>query len=136
MKKSAEEMRAARNAASARYRAKNPEKARAMQVAWRARNPDYHKQYALGYAQRKLELARARKYPEPLWPQPERCEICNELFDHSIPARRPCLDHDHTTDAFRGWPCNGCNITLARAGDSEQGVQRFLDYLVRARLRS
>lgn len=127
------EQRAARSAATARYRAKNPEKVKAMQTAWLKRNPNYHKQHAIGYADRKRELARARKYPQSATrPQPANCECCTINFDHNIPAQRACHDHEHETGNFRGWICNSCNITLARAGDTKEGVQRFVEYLERA----
>jgi Recombination endonuclease VII len=106
-----------------------------MQRVWRERNPDYHKQHAIRYAERKRTLARSRKYAEPASrPEPQNCECCALGFDNSVPARRACYDHDHTTGKFRGWLCNGCNITLARAGDSTEGVQRFVSYLARAEL--
>jgi hypothetical protein len=127
--------RTARSAASARYRAKNPEKTKAMQSSWRARNPNYHKQHAIRYAPRKRELARLRKYPQPaLWPQQRNCECCKAQFDDEVPARRACFDHDHVSGAFRGWICNSCNITLARIGDSKEGLQKFIAYFDRAQL--
>jgi hypothetical protein len=127
-----QELRAAQSAATARYRAKNPEKTKAMQASWRARNPDYHKHHAIGYADRKRMLARARKYTHAATrPQPANCENCGETFYHDIPARRVCYDHDHVTGKFRGWICNSCNITLARAGDCLEGVLRFVKYLKR-----
>jgi hypothetical protein len=50
------------------------------------------------------------------------CECCGRLG-------RLCLDHDHTTDAFRGWLCNACNISIGLMGDNTEGVRKALTYL-------
>lgn len=62
-----------------------------------------------------------RKYaPE----KPERCECCNE-----IPIKW-CLDHDHTTETFRGWLCDQCNTGIGKLGDNVNGIVNALNYLL------
>src|ERR1017187_4964200 len=97
------EQRASRTAATARYRARNPEKVAAMQRSWRERNPTYHSEHAVGYKTRKLALARKRKYGDEKRPCPEHCEICGKRFNAEVSADRACFDHDHGTIAHRGW---------------------------------
>ena len=47
-------------------------------------------------------------------------------------GRKPikwCLDHDHTTNLFRGWVCEPCNTGIGILGDNIEGIQKALDYL-------
>ena len=104
-----------------------------MQRSWRERNPTYHSEHAVGYKTRKLALARKRKYGDEKRPCPEHCEICGKRFNAEVSADRACFDHDHGTIAHRGWPCNSCNVTLARLGDTLEGAERFVRYLERAK---
>ena len=50
-----------------------------------------------------------------------RCAICQ------LPAKRPCLDHDHATGAVRGTLCSGCNAVLGKIENSylRYGVQNL-----------
>ena len=43
--------------------------------------------------------------------------------------RRLCLDHDHTTGAFRGWLCSRCNRALGFVLDSPERLRKLADYL-------
>lgn len=45
-----------------------------------------------------------------------RCAIC------SLPIKRPCLDHDHSTGAVRAACCSGCNALL---GKIENNYKRY-----------
>lgn len=86
------------------------------------------------YRQKHLEERRAaarkssRKIaglPEPTRPLPQRCECCG-----NIDTRRAlCLDHDHDTNAFRGWLCNKCNIGIGHLNDNLDGVLKAVKYL-------
>jgi hypothetical protein len=84
-----------------------------------------------------LLLSRTRRYkrkhlgiPEPTRPAPPRCECCSwpvELCTH----KRLNVDHDHITGAFRGWLCNGCNLSIGRLGDTVEDIQKAVEYLRR-----
>lgn len=55
--------------------------------------------------------------------RPESCELCGSF------SRRICFDHDHETGKFRGWICHRCNATLGFVEDSEELLQRMIEYL-------
>lgn len=38
-------------------------------------------------------------------------------------------DHDHTTEQFRDYVCNRCNLALGNAGDDPDTLQRLTDYV-------
>jgi hypothetical protein len=42
-----------------------------------------------------------------------------------------CLDHDTTTDTFRGWLCSQCNTGIGLLGDDLESVMRAVNYLKR-----
>ena len=50
------------------------------------------------------------------------CEICRIR-----PADR--YDHNHETNEFRGWLCNGCNSGLGQFGDNPEVLKRAYFYL-------
>lgn len=55
-------------------------------------------------------------------PPPDGCEICGK--------RGPLVfDHCHSTGEFRGWLCNGCNLSIGRLGDTVEAIERALNYL-------
>ena len=39
------------------------------------------------------------------------------------------LDHNHTTDKFRGWVCNDCNNALGKFKDDAYTLRRAIKYL-------
>jgi hypothetical protein len=39
------------------------------------------------------------------------------------------IDHCHDTDTFRGWLCHKCNRSLGGFDDSEEVLQRAIQYL-------
>jgi len=39
------------------------------------------------------------------------------------------LDHDHTTNTFRGWLCQKCNRALGNFNDSIERLERAIQYL-------
>src|SRR5882672_12296711 len=106
--KTIDEIRAARNAAAARYRAKNPEKTRERQLSWRARNPEYFKEWARKNSARRSRTQRESRHKSvQRYPAPENCEICSAKMENTV--RGAQFDHDHSTGFHRGWLCNSCN---------------------------
>lgn len=99
-----------REQARARYLA-NPEKHLEKGRRWAKKNPSRIRDYR----------RKANGLPSPTRMCPELCECCGEL-----PAKY--LDHDHETGEFRGWLCNGCNLSIGRLGDSRMGVMRAVTY--------
>lgn len=63
----------------------------------------------------------AAVYDPPKWGM---CPICNY-------ERLLVYDHDHKTDAFRGWICNNCNFGLGHFKDSPEILHKAADYLRR-----
>ena len=45
------------------------------------------------------------------------------------------IDHDHSTDEFRGFLCGRCNKGLGLLGDTEESIERALAYLRLAKIR-
>lgn len=56
-------------------------------------------------------------------PSDMRCACCKEVKEVLH------LDHNHTTDAFRGYLCINCNHGLGKFNDSPRKLQAALDYL-------
>lgn len=130
------------------WRAKNPEKAREAAVRWRTANREkmlaqkraYNKRHAVRIraqqaAWRVANIDSAREYersqgrkrqglPKPTRPASTVCECCGQPSKASL-----CIDHDHTTGAFRGWLCHGCNVGIGRLGDNLEGVRLAITYL-------
>ena len=82
----------------------------------------------------------AKKLKETVPPPDEnyRCPICLKnkeellLTDDQTKKQHKttwCLDHDHKTDAFRGWLCNTCNSGLGWLDDDVNNLERALNYL-------
>jgi len=71
------------------------------------------------------EHSRIRRNLHKIAPQkPKLCECCKK-----VPLKW-CLDHDHTTDKFRGWICEKCNTGLGKLGDNIEGIVNALNYLL------
>ena len=52
------------------------------------------------------------------------CESCGS-------GSRIVLDHDHETNQFRGWLCNGCNLALGLIKDKTEVLESLIFYLNR-----
>jgi len=63
-------------------------------------------------------------YEEAFEQQGGVCAIC-----HKSEGRRLSIDHDHTTGAFRGLLCRGCNLILGNAQDSTLTLESAIKYL-------
>lgn len=131
--------------ASARWRRRHPEAARAAvkrcveknrdavratKYMWREKNiakvRASHRVYWLKNSER--VLARSRKkngLPAPTRPCPEVCECCGKPSGN----RAMSLDHCHETGAFRGWLCNKCNGAIGMLGDDLDGLMKAVSYL-------
>ena len=56
-------------------------------------------------------------------PAPGPCPICEEHTEKWV------LDHCHTTETFRGYICESCNLGLGKFNDDPVRVGRALSYL-------
>jgi hypothetical protein len=67
-------------------------------------------------------------YP-PTRPITQFCECCGNKNTGKYEKYKICLDHDHSTNEFRGWLCHKCNRALGLLGDKEENVKKLLNYL-------
>ena len=85
------------------------------------------------------ELERIRKElrskAEPAT-EDHRCPICLMDKDEAEGIKHNgkqygtwVLDHDHTTNTFRGWLCQKCNRALGNFNDSIERLERAVQYL-------
>lgn len=99
---------------------RNPNEANVRSARWRARNPE--KAYQISIRSKR----KAMGIPEPLRPKPTHCELCEK---HITAKGKMHLDHNHVTGKFRGWLCNTCNWSLGQLGDSITGLRKAIQYL-------
>ncbi len=59
---------------------------------------------------------------EEIRPRPSNCEICGE-------QGIICYEHDHKTNAFRGWVCSPCNCIMGFANDNTEKLEKIIKYL-------
>lgn len=111
-------------AQSRKWRAANPEKKAADFQRYKQTHPNWFKNYMRAWRRKQL-------VEQPPYEPPAHCEACGDKFEPT-PQKRPCLDHCHDTNRFRGWLCSNCNISLGLAGDSPEGVRKLLEYVIRA----
>ena len=62
-----------------------------------------------------------KKHPAP---PPGICPVCEHHTDSWV------LDHNHLTEAFRGYICNSCNLGFGKFHDDPAIVRRALHYLL------
>jgi hypothetical protein len=62
------------------------------------------------------------------YPIPECCQCCKRPFGNQKNLR-PHFDHDHITNAFRGWLCGHCNLALGHMRDDIATAKQMVDYL-------
>ncbi len=55
------------------------------------------------------------------------CPVCPP----GTPEQDLVCDHDKITGIIRGWPCRKCDASIGGLGDTAQGLQRALDYLIK-----
>jgi len=56
-------------------------------------------------------------------PKDGKCQACGDTPDVLH------LDHDHTTDKFRGWVCEGCNHSMGKSNDDPEKLIKQAEYL-------
>lgn len=84
-------------------------------AAWRKRHPG--REVIVKYRHRYgVELTEIR-------PKPDRCEICGTAHKKIV------FDHCHTTNKFRGWLCDPCNMALGAVKDDVAVLARMIAYL-------
>jgi hypothetical protein len=101
---------------------------------WLKKNPTYFKELDL----RTLYGLTLEQYNEKLKAQDGKCAICKKVpikfnvdHDHnccSITGRKR-VDRKTCGKCVRGLLCDGCNTALGRFKDSEEILQRAIDYL-------
>ena len=110
-----------------RYRKANPEKVRASQYAWRARNYEKFQAIERNYVLKKKYGITSSEWQSMLESQENRCLICRT----SEPTgKQPWhTDHCHATGKVRGIICQPCNIMLGGAKDNISTLQSAVAYL-------
>ncbi|MCH4563350.1 endonuclease VII domain-containing protein [Halomonas sp. EGI 63088] len=137
---------------NARYRERYPDRAKAAQKAWRAKNPDKvkarndyynrkrtkeeHSQYMREWRKRQPDLAKNTdlkkrfgitlgQYQEKLEAQGGVCAACG-----SKPGKRSlAVDHDHSTGMIRDLLCDSCNTSLGLLVESKARLLALIEYL-------
>jgi hypothetical protein len=109
------------------YKARNAAKIKRIDKRYRERN-----RIKIQAADRVQEAfrpkKRSRKYlPTPTRSEPKLCECCKRK-----PIDWMVLDHCHSTNKFRGWLCNNCNLGFGHFGDTIAGLEKAIAYLRRA----
>jgi hypothetical protein len=88
---------------------------------WRKNNPEKFRS----------QMNRWSGYPEPTREIPKVCECCHrpEIVKYKNEIKSLALDHNHSTNEFRGWLCNKCNVMIGYADDSEERLLLGVEYL-------
>lgn len=61
------------------------------------------------------------------------CEICGKTVEESVKytgkfkAKNLCIDHDHSTNEFRGLLCQVCNRQLGWYENNKESINRYLN---------
>ncbi len=101
-----------------KWRAENPEKAKAYARKWWRENPDKLDAYS----------RKRQGMSEPTRKMPAVCESCGQI--ETWKGKKLSRDHCHKTGQFRGWLCMKCNTALGKLGDDLSGVIKLVNYLV------
>lgn len=120
-----------------RYRAKHPDKVKAIKEAYRERSKQERlpKEAAKARERRAADPV-AQKIRSEQYQQRQRdkqveiagsnratnCELCGEQC-------KTVFDHCHSTGIFRGWLCNRCNRTLGQVKDNAELLGKMINYL-------
>ena len=101
----------ANEASCAKWRKTHSDVSKLITAKWFSKHPNYRLSW---YAKNKMQLAGR--------PKAKKCEVCGS-------SNRICFDHDHKTNKFRGWICNGCNSALGHVKDSLITLYKLAAYL-------
>ncbi len=116
---------AKRAAAQGRWRAKNVERARALNRASYQKNKPRQKNYALQW---KYGIT-LEQWEQVVEAQQGLCAICCRwMFDNPKDCH---LDHNHTTGELRELLCANCNQVLGHGMESPEVLRAAADYLER-----
>ncbi len=86
---------------------------------WRAKNPNYHKEWHL---QKNYGIS-LEELNTMLEQQKGVCAICGEkLLD-------PCVDHNHSTKKVRKLLCSGCNFGIGSFNENPHALRKAAEYL-------
>ena len=111
------------------YYAKNRDKIRERNKAWRAANPEKMRAYKLKH-RTGLTL---EEYDAMLEKQGGVCAICKNTLPKRIKrggeVKLFCVDHDHKTGENRGLLCDDCNLMLGFAKDRVEILEAAIEYL-------
>lgn len=110
------------------------------------KNPDYDINRARMYKDRAVdksknyvmcdgsELDVSIAYVESYLEANKRCEICGRTIEETtqnpnnrFKAKRLCVDHDHTTNKFRGVLCQRCNRQLGWYESCKDAIDAYLN---------
>ena len=61
-----------------------------------------------------------KSHPRP--PSGSKCQICKRVSKLN-------LDHCHSSEKFRGWLCQSCNLACGLLGDNSTNVRAALEYM-------
>jgi len=100
-------------------RKKNQQKYTEKNKLWRKNNPDKYRSHCLKQKHGiTLEI-----YKKMQLEQNNKCFICQKENYHLY------VDHCHISNKIRGLLCNNCNIALGLFYDSQDSLQRAIEYL-------
>lgn len=137
--------RGAINAGQKAYRAANPEKVAASKRRWYEANHERVAASKAAWLAANRDRARDRylqrhygitldEYNALLASQGGGCRSCGGAPTGRHNTFR--VDHDHETGQIRGLLCDSCNLAIGKLGDTVEGVEGALDYLIAARRRA
>lgn len=134
------------------YYARNREAVKAQVKTWRAKNPEKVKAIGRAYVLKRdkdVVNRRSRKLYDEMHPQKKRdirlrskYGITVERYDEMIEAQggvcaichrgaRLVVDHNHDTGEVRGLLCHGCNSALGMLRESPRACLNMVDYIER-----
>lgn len=113
-----------KKAANALYYARNKDKINARATVWQKNNPERAQRIYRRSRYAKLGVT-IEQYDELLKTQRGRCAACGDEPKKTLLA----VDHDHKTGAIRGLLCPPCNTGLGYFRDSPERLRAAADYL-------
>jgi recombination endonuclease VII len=115
----------AQRGCSRTWRSNNPDKQRQSTKNWQANHPERVRIHSrtqscgrYGISIEEFEIRRTA--------QGNCCGLCGQEFT-SIPH----IDHDHATKNVRALLCHNCNVGIGNFRESQELLQRAIDYLKR-----